>query len=207
MKLLLNILFLVSSIITWGQKEVTLSFELKNDFEKLTVNQLRYYVSSIELLNGEVIAYSEKNSYHLVDHSEKNSTQLILRIPENIEFDVILFNLGVDSAKNMQGVHGGDLDPTKGMYWTWQSGYINFKLEATVADQELSYHIGGFMYPNNACRKVKLSCHTNEYHFHIQVDPEQLLEEVDYENIKSIMSPGKSANFIADLLPSIFSLK
>ena len=42
----------------------------------------------------------------------------------------------------------GDLDPVHGMYWTWQSGYIQFKLEGLLRDsageRKLELHLGGF---------------------------------------------------------------
>ena len=56
-------------------------------------------------------------------------SSLALQIPSNIPFSKLKFQLGIDSLTNVSGAMGGDLDPTKGMYWTWQSGYINMKIE------------------------------------------------------------------------------
>jgi hypothetical protein len=55
---------------------------------------------------------------------------------------------GVDSLLQRGGVMDGDLDPVHGMYWTWQSGYIQFKLEGLLRDsageRKLELHLGGF---------------------------------------------------------------
>ena len=55
---------------------------------------------------------------------------------------------GVDSLLQRSGVMDGDLDPVHGMYWTWQSGYIQFKLEGLLRDsageRKLELHLGGF---------------------------------------------------------------
>ena len=75
--------------------------------------------------------------------------------------DKIKFNLGIDSLTNVSGVMGGDLDPTKGMYWTWQSGYINFKMEGSSAvcptrNHEFQFHIGGYQDPFYAMQTLEL---------------------------------------------------
>ena len=79
---------------------------------------------------------------------------LCLEIPEDTEFDAIQFNLGIDSLTNVSGALGGDLDPTKGMYWTWQNGYVNFKLQGTSdlcnnPKNEFEFHLGGYLKPFN----------------------------------------------------------
>ena len=53
----------------------------------------------------------------------------------------------------------GDLDPLKGMYWTWQSGYINFKIEGSspyvVIKEQVCFH-WWFSTPFNAIQHVVL---------------------------------------------------
>ena len=65
--------------------------------------------------------------------------------------------LGVDSVRNVSGAQTGGLDPAKGMFWTWSSGYIFFKLEGSSpksgdVQKNLTYHIGGFQGPYKAQR-------------------------------------------------------
>ncbi|MCB9188310.1 MAG: hypothetical protein H6599_03405 [Flavobacteriales bacterium] len=189
------------------QKEIEINFEMNNENPELEISQLRYYISSIQLTSNGKTTFTEATSYHLIDHNDSNSTSISLRLPEEIEYNELQFNIGIDSSKNMGGVHGGDLDPTNGMYWTWQSGYINFKLEGKIENKEISYHIGGFMYPNNTCRTTRLKISGKGSNYTLVVHPDELLQKVDYEKINHVMSPGVSANLIADQLPSIFTLK
>lgn len=208
MKVLFFILLIFTSVGIFSQHDLSFKFELnKENDSTLKVNQLKYYVSSIVLLSDGKRSFVERDSYHLVDHEDEETTMIILNLPVDVGYDKIQFNIGVDSATNMTGVHGGDLDPTKGMYWTWQSGYINFKLEAEIDNEEVSYHIGGFMYPNNACRKVQLKLAEKSDTYTIIVSPEILIEQVDYKTTHHVMSPGKTAMDLADLLPSLFEIK
>lgn len=206
MKLAIVLLLVLVNMVTFAQKELKITFQLKDTNKELEINQLKYYVSSLVLLKIDEATYIEPDSYHLVDHNDEQSLTISLRLPNDIVYDALRFNIGVDSSKNMQGVHGGDLDPTNGMYWTWQSGYINFKMEAHLNEVELSYHIGGFMFPNNACRNVELNTKKSD-HITILVSPDILLNEVDYQTINHIMSPGETAMKLADILPTIFSIQ
>jgi hypothetical protein len=43
----------------------------------------------------------------------------------------IRFLLGVDSARNVSGIQTGALDPARGMFWTWNSGYVMAKIEGS----------------------------------------------------------------------------
>lgn len=85
----------------------------------------RFYLGGFRFLQKGREVFREESSYHLVDWNETWK----LAIPE---YDEMAFLLGTDSLANVSGALGGDLDPTKGMYWTWNSGYINVKLEGTA---------------------------------------------------------------------------
>lgn len=208
MKAFIIILSLFSSLGIFSQHEISFKFEARIETNsKLKINQLKYYISSIVLFNNGQRAFVERDSYHLIDHNDASSTIITLQLSGDVEYDEIQFNIGIDSITNMQGIHGGDLDPTKGMYWTWQSGYINFKLETEIDDKEISYHIGGFMYPNNACRKVELKLSGKSDNYTIMVSPENLIDQVDYKTTNHVMSPGKVAMELADQLPGIFEIK
>ena len=78
-----------------------------------------------------------------------------------MRFNTIAFNLGIDSITNVSGAQGGDLDPTKGMYWAWQSGFINIKLQGTSNScpppkNEFEFHLGGYQYPFNSLQTIIL---------------------------------------------------
>ena len=61
---------------------------------------------------------------------------------------------GIDSAIQVGGVGTGALDPLRGMYWTWQTGYVQWKMEGEIrvdgVESPLELHLGGFDGPSNA---------------------------------------------------------
>ena len=115
----------------------------------LHIDVLKCYVGKIEILNSDkqVIGKDALN-YRLLDFSNAEST--LFSIPVNSGYSsYIRLTLGVDSTTNAAGVHCCALDPSNGMYWSWQSGYIQFKLEGKEKDgTALNLHLGGF---SNAC--------------------------------------------------------
>jgi hypothetical protein len=98
--------------------------------------------------------------YHLIDISRPAEQVIRTQIQEG-EYLYLEFLLGVDSARNVSGVQSGALDPLKGMFWTWNSGYIFAKLEGTSPQStqpgnKVEYHIGGFRHPYNAAKTIRL---------------------------------------------------
>lgn len=131
--------------------------------ESFTVRRLKYYISNVRLYNGDALVYSMPESYFLVDESNNATTKLsIPNVPAG-NYTKIQFMLGVDSTRNVSGTQSGALDPANGMFWTWSTGYIFYKLEgkspaSTQADSSFIYHIGGFKNGNNtnATREVEI---------------------------------------------------
>ncbi|MFZ4057102.1 MAG: MbnP family protein [Ferruginibacter sp.] len=128
--------------------------------ELYTPKKLLYYISNIELLgsNGN---YAEPNSYHLIDQSNSASLSFNFQAPTNT-YTSIRFVLGVDSIRNVSGAQTGALDPLNAMFWTWNSGYIMFKLEgvapvSTAPGNIFEYHIGGFKGANNVLKTITLN--------------------------------------------------
>lgn len=134
-------------------KNLVLNTELytNNSNETYTVSMLKYYISNIKLtkLNGEVYEVPQKDSYFLIDESKIESLQPTIDAPEG-EYSALEFNLGIDSNTNVQPLEGriGVLDIANNeMYWSWNSGYIFFKMEgsseiSTSQDKKFRYHIG-----------------------------------------------------------------
>ncbi|MEN9944039.1 MAG: hypothetical protein RLZZ91_2040, partial [Bacteroidota bacterium] len=115
----------------------------------LHVELLKCYVGHIEILdiNRQVIG-KDSVAYRLLDFSNRNSLNFSIPI-NNQKASYIRLTLGVDSVTNAAGVHCCALDPANGMYWSWQSGYIQFKLEGKEKDgNALNLHLGGFSNAN-----------------------------------------------------------
>ena len=129
--------------------------------ENFTINKLKYYISNISLQTADKKINKEKNSYHLINEENAGSKSLELSIAPD-KYETISFLIGVDSLKNVSGAQTDALDPLRGLFWTWNSGYIMFKLEgtssqSTMVNNKMEYHIGGFAGVNNVLRTVKLN--------------------------------------------------
>ena len=134
----------------------------QNSFgEAYSVSAFKYYISAIDLVNTDAnLVYHLSNDYYLIDAAD-STTSLIVQKGALHKYNWIAFTIGVDSIKNVSGAQTGALDPAKGMFWTWNSGYIMAKLEgnaplSTEPGHRIQYHIGGFRQPYSAVKKVTL---------------------------------------------------
>jgi hypothetical protein len=122
-----------------------------SDMKALQVQNLKAYIGNLKAVKNSGALVGFDATYHLVDYNNPASLQwkfIVNEIPEQLQF-----NLGVDSLTNAEGVHGGALDPSNGMYWSWQSGYIQFKFEGNWNGKEYSLHLGGFESANFSSRE------------------------------------------------------
>ena len=184
-------------------------YQLKNA-HRIKFESFKFYLSNVVLLKANETVWQEENSFHLIDFEENDSNNLCLNLPEDLIFDAIQFNLGIDSLTNVSGALGGDLDPTKGMYWTWQSGYINFKLEGTSdlcnnAKNQFEYHLGGYIPPFRNVQQIKLTL-SNPNQFGIIFNLDQFINWLDLALVNHIMSPNKFAVEHAQQAAKCFSI-
>ena len=129
--------------------------------ENFTVNKLKYYISNISLQTTDKKINTEQNSYHLINEEDTGSKSFELFMAPD-KYETISFLIGVDSLKNVSGAQTDALDPLHGMFWTWNSGYIMFKMEgtspqSTIINNKIEYHIGGFSGANNTLRTINLN--------------------------------------------------
>jgi hypothetical protein len=176
--------------------------------DSISIETFRFYVSNLTLLKNGKVVYRSENTFHLIDLEKK--LQIIIPA-KNIVFDVIQFTVGVDSLTNVSGAMGGDLDPVNGMYWAWQSGYINFKLEGkskicNTRNNAFQFHIGGYMSPRITIQTVYLAV-KNPAKTEIKVDIEKFLNGIDLRTTNEIMSPGEKAVTMAKLYQTIFTIQ
>lgn len=227
MRYKLSILFILSTCFLLAQKEVQhkVNFHTKygnsylpndtffslNTNDSIQIETLKFYISIIKLYHNNKLIWREKNSYHLIDISNSKSLTIDFILPSKMEYDSITFNMGIDSITNVAGVFGGDLDPTKGMYWTWQSGYINFKLEGKsnvckTRNNNFQFHLGGYQNPFNGLQEVRLKLKNKDFHT-IEIDVKKLINNIVLAEMNQIMSPNKDAVFLAETVTKTFSVK
>ena len=127
--------------------------------ESFNVSQLQYFVSNMKFIcpNGKKFTVNQEDSYFLIQENEPASQKLKLKVPPG-EYNKLTFLVGVDSPRNTMPIdkRKGVLDPSNsmdnGMYWSWNSGYIFFKMEGTskaapedpTGNRKFRFHIGGF---------------------------------------------------------------
>ena len=185
-------------------------------YEQVTITRLRFYLSAIELDYADGRTYAEPASYHLIDADPDAAASLRVLLPEapTGELRRLRFSVGVDSAANVAGALGGDLDPARGMYWAWHSGYVHAKLEGrapalAAPHHEFVYHLGGFAAPYNARRRVVLTVPTAgaaAASLTLRANVAHWLQALPLAQQPTVMVPGPAAMTAADACAGMFYL-
>ncbi|WP_456461106.1 MbnP family protein [Reichenbachiella sp.] len=133
-------------LLVFGSKKYTTPLQ-----QSITIERLDFYLSNIQVKDAKSDAYySEPDSYRLLsfDQDQATVTFMVENIPADFEISEIKMAIGVDSEANTSIDHVGDLDPTNGMAWDWNTGYKFLSLEGRYFDginelgQEIKMHIG-----------------------------------------------------------------
>lgn len=193
-----------------------LNKNLVNDFgENYTITKLKYYVSNVKFETRE--KRKTTGDVYLIDAAKKNIISLPVTNKKNITG--ISFLLGVDSILNCSGAQSGALDPLNDMFWTWNNGYIFFKLEGnskvSKADlHRIEHHIGGFKGSNKTMRKIYLPINEallkGKKNLVIQLDINKYWNGINKLKLAEqpvIATPGILAKNVADNFDAMFSIK
>jgi hypothetical protein len=226
-----NVLFLSFLIILFGQnyaqnkQDFKIIFNAKfgnsdlilnetyyklNKNDSIQIEVLKFFVSGIEFMNNDKLVWKEKNSFYLVDFENQLTQTVLFNVPTDINFTKIKFNLGVDSITSTSGALAGDLDPTKGMYWAWQSGYINFKMEGNspscnTRKHKFQFHFGGYKQPYYNIQTITLPINnlTNNT-FKINLNLALFFENISLTETNSIMIPCAEAMKLSKIVAELF---
>ena len=106
---------------------------------------------------------------------------------------------------------GGDLDPTLGMFWTWQSGYINTKIEgfcsrSPTRNHEFQLHLGGYLNPFQSIQKVVLPVLSVENRLNLELNLALLFEKINWAQKPNIMLPCMDAVHLSKVLSQSFKV-
>jgi hypothetical protein len=202
----------VSFVPTIDNKNVKLDEDIIIDsvqHYKINITKLKFYVSHLSFYKDEQLVWQDNELAHLMD--AENEMNIKFTLKQNIEFNKIKFGLGIDSITNVSGALDGDLDPLKGMYWTWQSGYVNFKLEGTSTairseSQKFEYHLGGYSAENNTYNSIVLPVGNSDT-INIAIDFNKFLSDFNVVTHVNVMSPGKVAVDLSKILASCFNIR
>ena len=183
--------------------------------DTLEIETFKFYLSNIEIEFADQSKIKPKNNYHLIDWDNPKSLSIPIAAKQNKVISKVTFNVGIDSIASVSGALAGDLDPINGMYWAWQSGHINMKIEGKsnsckTRKNQFQFHLGGYLKPNCALRKIEIPIKKNQIAngaINIIADIGHLFSKISLKETNSIMIPGKVAMEIADLSAKIFSVE
>ncbi len=180
--------------------------------QSFLVSKFKYYVSNISLIKTDGSKYVSKQFY-LIDEDNENSKTITLNNVPYGPYANVLFTLGVDSLHNCSGLQQGDLDPVKGMFWAWNTGYVFLKLEgkspkSTSPLNILEYHIGGYKNPSNCIKNIMLNIDKNTNVVNIKTDIQEIFKTpttIDFNEISSVVGVN-NASTIANNYTDMFSI-
>lgn len=223
----LLLLFMGTSTILPAQETVSnLHFQLTYDGSPLALGKqyysptsadsvkfstVRFYLSDLTFYHDDQLITALEKKYLLVDAAVPASQTISWSNKTVLKANRLRFNLGIDSLTNAAGAMGGDLDPVNGMYWSWQSGYINVKIEGSSPvcpsrNQRFQFHLGGYQAPYNNLQEIMLFVdETPDLTIEIPID--KLLSRINLSEVYQIMSPGQKAIELAALFSSTFTPK
>ena len=192
-----------------AQRSFDVALDKKSLEEVYEISTLRFYLSNIRFHTVSGSWISEENSIHLIDTEVTSSWKIPL--PEELlitSIDSVSFMLGIDSATNVSGILEGDLDPIKGMYWAWNSGYINFKVEGKRSGTKsgFEYHLGGYLPPFSTAREMTLGRNPKNKKMILRLQLREFLDALDTNELTEVMIPGADAVRLSDQLSNYFSL-
>lgn len=185
---------------------------ITSEKDTITITAFKCYVSNIEIQYDDKFVYAEKDSYHLLDLENPNSFHIPINRSSDKAITKITFNIGIDSLTSSSGALGGDLDVTKGMYWAWQSGYINMKIEGQspsckTRKNQFQFHLGGYLQPYYAIRKKAIPVNQKVNDVTIAIDISLFFQGFDLARLNSVMVPGNQAMKLADKGAKMFYLE
>jgi hypothetical protein len=190
----------------WDEKSLKLNtFYLRKQNDSISFSTLKMYFSDFRFkdkINGEIFSIDTLIFYDLAD----SSTHTFFSELALTNFESLAFTLGLDSSKNVSGELENAYDPLLGMYWAWNTGYINLKImgeSSTVLtnSHEFEFHLGGYRSPFATAQTIQVDLNDQYIYF----DLEKLFSEsINLSKNHHIMLPGKDAFLISQGLSACF---
>ena len=192
----------------------------KNELgQAFNVSNFKYYIGNICLKKADGKNYVSSDYFLINEHEEDSKLITLNNVPEG-NYTSIEFIVGVDSLHNCSGLQSGALDPTNGMFWAWNTGYVFLKLDGQApvsksAGHIFEYHIGGYKHPTNSIRKIKLAFKSNKtvsvttpLFLALKADVLEILKTpttIDFAKLPSV-TDTRNAAIIANNYTDMFSL-
>ena len=196
----------LSIIPTWNKKPLELQHVyLNQNNDSISFSTLKIYFSDFRFkdkISGRITSIDTLIFYDLSD-SSTHSFFNDLNLPN---YESVAFTLGLDSSKNVSGELENAYDPLLGMYWAWNTGYINLKImgESSAVptnSHEFEFHLGGYRSPFASAQTIQIDLNDQYIYF----DLEKLFSEsINLTKNHHIMMPCKDAFLISQGLSACF---
>lgn len=187
-------LFFVIPNLGFGQHTVKLKvgtapFQLHTNYpmngtDSIRLDQFKFYVGN------------QRGDFQLVDASDTTTFSL--------PFTDKLLIIGMDSLANTSGKLEGAFDPLLGMYWAWNTGYIQLKMTGNSCSggitRPFDYHIGGYRFPFSTSKSFNIPT-ANQF---VTAQLEPLFRSLPIQSTPNIMLPGPAAQQIFNSFVSTF---
>lgn len=172
--------------------------------DSIAIDLLKFYISAYPTFSRE----NHDQIALLMMNDETN--QMKFNVMTKTSGNDLSLGIGIDSIMNCAGALGGPLDPSAGMYWTWNTGYINVKIEgrsvkSSALKHEFQFHIGGYSGQGNAFQSIQFS-HVDESHVSIEIELAEFFAQTDLSQKPQVMSPGLEGSRLARVFASTFHL-
>lgn len=188
--------------------------------DSISIGHFSYYLTNFSLAGGGV-NYKESNSYHLLLQETPSTLTFTLDSIPVGNYSSLTFLIGVDSLHNVSGAQTGALDPLNNMFWGWNTGYIQARLDGFSPQSGDPSHtvtldIGGFSGTNNTVHSITLPLPaqltvSNDAVSRITLDADALKwfapTVIDLHTTYKVMTPGDTAKMISDNFANMFSVE
>ena len=196
----------LSIIPTWNKKPLELQHVyLTQNNDSISFSTLKIYFSDFSFkdkISGRITSIDTLIFYDLAD----SSTHSFFNDLNLSNYESVAFTLGLDSSKNVSGELENAYDPLLGMYWAWNTGYINLKImgESSAVptnSHEFEFHLGGYRSPFATAQTIQIDLNDQYIYF----DLEKLFSEsINLTKNHHIMLPCKDAFLISQGLSACF---
>jgi hypothetical protein len=164
--------------------------------DSIRIDVVKCILSNVAVTDLDGNIHFAENTFFFIDLHDSIHSKITLPIPNIDQVRSIQFSIGTDSLTNIDGARGGALDPVHGMYWAWQSGYINVKIEGSSSvcktrKNAFQFHLGGYLSPNQTIQQLAFANTSNNINIAILID--SILQHHTLINTPEVMSPSAHA--------------
>jgi hypothetical protein len=188
-----------------------------NGKDSFQISEFKCYVGNFRFNSDKSNLINSENQYYLLNAEDSISLHRDFNLSQISIIKSIDFTIGIDSITNVSGAMANDLDPTNGMFWAWNTGYINAKLSGNsnsckTVHHAFEFHIGGYKHPFNTLRKIHLELTQPivfvkwQGHLKIKINIAEWMKNIDLSKMNNVVEPSADAMFVADNYSKMFSV-